>query len=110
MKWRCVVCNYIHDGDSPPDFCPNCGAPAEKFEKVEGDEPNMIERSRYTNSLHMELATLAKKMIEVADAGIKDNLDPGCVRIFEHAKKWSDDLIRSCSAEIKIHVGKGKWG
>lgn len=31
MKWRCLVCNYIHEGDSPPDECPVCGAPKEKF-------------------------------------------------------------------------------
>lgn len=33
-KWRCTVCGYIHLGDAPPDFCPECGAPAEFFEKV----------------------------------------------------------------------------
>jgi rubrerythrin len=37
MKWRCTVCNYVHDGDSPPDFCPNCGAPKDKFVKLEGN-------------------------------------------------------------------------
>ena len=35
MKWRCTVCGYIHTGDQPPDKCPNCGAPREKFVQVE---------------------------------------------------------------------------
>ena len=30
-KWKCTVCGYIHTGDQPPDPCPICGAPKEKF-------------------------------------------------------------------------------
>jgi rubrerythrin len=30
-KWKCGVCGYIHQGDEPPDSCPVCGAPKEKF-------------------------------------------------------------------------------
>lgn len=35
MKFICSVCGYIHEGDSAPDFCPVCKAPASKFNKVE---------------------------------------------------------------------------
>ncbi len=38
MKWVCQVCGYIHEGDQPPEFCPKCKAPAEKFSKQEGDK------------------------------------------------------------------------
>ena len=32
----CKVCGYIHIGDTAPEKCPQCGAPADKFEeKVE---------------------------------------------------------------------------
>ena len=34
-KWVCKVCGYIHGGDTPPERCPQCGVPADKFEKVE---------------------------------------------------------------------------
>ena len=30
-KWVCSVCGYIHEGDTPPEFCPICKAPAGKF-------------------------------------------------------------------------------
>ncbi|MDF2839845.1 MAG: hypothetical protein K0Q99_616 [Clostridia bacterium] len=30
-NWRCTVCGYIHKGDMPPEKCPNCGSPSEKF-------------------------------------------------------------------------------
>lgn len=30
-SWRCSVCGYVHVGDMPPEKCPKCGAPREKF-------------------------------------------------------------------------------
>lgn len=36
-KWVCTVCGYVHEGDQPPEKCPVCGAPAEKFKKQEGE-------------------------------------------------------------------------
>ena len=37
-KWICSVCGYVHEGDTPPEKCPQCKAPAEKFKKVEQGE------------------------------------------------------------------------
>ena len=31
MKYVCSVCGYVHEGDTPPEKCPVCKAPAEKF-------------------------------------------------------------------------------
>ena len=36
-KWICSVCGYVHEGDTPPEFCPQCKAPAAKFKKQEGE-------------------------------------------------------------------------
>ena len=36
-KWVCSVCGYVHEGDTPPEFCPQCKAPASKFKKQEGE-------------------------------------------------------------------------
>jgi len=33
--WRCRVCGYIHDGPSPPDRCPVCGADRAAFERMD---------------------------------------------------------------------------
>ena len=30
-KFVCTVCGYVHTGDNPPEFCPQCKAPASKF-------------------------------------------------------------------------------
>ncbi len=37
MKWVCQVCGYVHEGDTPPERCPQCKAPASKFTKMEGE-------------------------------------------------------------------------
>ena len=37
-KWVCTVCGYVHEGDTPPEQCPVCKAPADKFvEQKEGE-------------------------------------------------------------------------
>ncbi|MFV0467247.1 MAG: NADH peroxidase [Lachnospiraceae bacterium] len=36
-KYVCSVCGYVHEGDSAPEKCPQCGAPSEKFKKQEGE-------------------------------------------------------------------------
>jgi len=32
--WRCTVCGYTMRGEEPPERCPQCGAPREKFVQV----------------------------------------------------------------------------
>ena len=39
-KWVCTVCGYIHEGEQPPETCPVCRQPAEKFKKVEEEKKN----------------------------------------------------------------------
>ena len=36
-KWVCTVCGYVHEGDTPPEKCPTCGVPAEKFKEQTGE-------------------------------------------------------------------------
>ena len=30
-KWVCPVCGYVHEGDVPPEKCPQCGVAGSKF-------------------------------------------------------------------------------
>ncbi len=32
----CTVCGYVHKGDAPPEFCPQCKVPASKFTEKSG--------------------------------------------------------------------------
>ena len=37
-KWVCSVCGYVHEGDTPPEFCPICKVPGSKFIEQKADE------------------------------------------------------------------------
>lgn len=108
--WRCSVCGYVHDGEGAPDRCPKCGAKQEKFVQIEDKAMELIERSRFTNSLHMQLYTLLEQVIDMAEDGIDDNLDPGCVKIFKKALADAEVLQQSIKAELQGHMHKGKFG
>jgi len=32
-KFICTICGYVHEGSAPPESCPLCKAPADKFTK-----------------------------------------------------------------------------
>jgi hypothetical protein len=70
----------------------------------------LVERSRFTNSLHMQLAVLMEQVMDVAEDGIDDNLDPGCVKIFKLAMAQAEIIQQSVKAELQGHMKKGKWG
>ena len=107
--YRCGVCGYVYEGEDAPDNCPKCGAPKEKFTKLTDAEVALIERSRYTNDLHIQLIRLMEKAITLAEMGIEDDLDPPCVTLFKNAKKQCEIISMSSRTEIRGHVMKGKW-
>lgn len=108
--WRCMACGYIWQGEEAPDDCPKCAAQQSKFEGVDAKSADLIERAKYTNSLHMNLYALLEQIMALAEEGIDDNLDPGCVRIFEDASDQAEILQQTILAELQSHVKKGKWG
>jgi hypothetical protein len=100
----------VWDGEEPPDRCPKCGAKKEKFVELEDKAMELIERSRFTNSLHLQLHSLLEQMLIIAEDGIDDNLDPGCVKIFKQALEQAEILQQAIKAELQGHMSKGKWG
>lgn len=36
-KWVCPICGYVHEGNEPPEKCPQCGAAKEKFYEKKED-------------------------------------------------------------------------
>ncbi len=40
-KWRCTVCGEIVEGENPPERCPLCKQPAEKFVEVVEESSEM---------------------------------------------------------------------
>ena len=109
-KFKCTVCNYIVDADKAPDKCPRCGAPNDKFEKLSGAKEELINKSRRTNQLHLDLMDVLEQIDTITESGIVENLDPACVAIFTKARADARLLAQFIKAEIEVHVGKGKWG
>ncbi len=108
-KYRCV-CGYVHDGDQAPAKCPKCGAPAERFAKLDEAAAGLVERSRRTNMYHCRLVSLAREIEGVCRQGIEDNLDPGCVDVFQKTLAASYEIMKLSMTELQGHMGKGKWG
>lgn len=109
-KWKCTVCGYVADGDAAPGTCPKCGAPKEKFAALDDAAANLVQRSRNTNALHCRLVSLAREIETVCQAGIQDNLDPGCVDVFTKSRAQAYTLMKLSLTEMAVHVGKNKWG
>ncbi|BHH82507.1 rubredoxin-like domain-containing protein [Desulforhopalus sp. 52FAK] len=36
-RWRCTVCGYIHEAETPPEKCPLCGADKSLFVEIDAD-------------------------------------------------------------------------
>jgi len=108
--WRCGSCGYVWEGEEAPDKCPKCGSAKEKYAELDDKATELVERSRFTNNLHMQLFTVLEQMLDLAEDGIDDNLDPACVKIFTRAMEDAEFLQQSIKAELQGHMNKGKWG
>lgn len=109
MLWKCGVCGMVVEGNDAPDVCPKCGAPKEKFVKLTEEEEKKVYASDRTNDIHMEITALAMRIVALAEEGIKINLDPPCVALFNKAKDEAWIIKQRSKAEIAGHIGKGKW-
>jgi rubredoxin len=107
--YRCSVCGYVHEGDGAPDKCPKCGIAAEKFEELSPEAAEKIYRSNKTNAIHMEIITLAEKIIALSQAGLDDNLDPKCMKAFNSTKDEAWVIKQRLKAELAGHMNLGKW-
>jgi hypothetical protein len=58
----------------------------------------------------MALSSLALDMVDIAEDGIEDNLDPACVKIFKYAHEVGMIMHAMIDAELASHMKKGKWG
>ena len=44
------------------------------------------------------------------NAGIKDELDPGCVDVFTQSRAMAWQVMKLSMTEQQGHMAKGKWG
>ena len=72
-QWRCTVCGYIFEGQNPPEACPQCKAPASKFEEVKEDG-NMVWAAEHQ-------VGIAKDVDEEIKAGLRANFEGECSEV-----------------------------
>ena len=72
MKWSCTVCGYTHEGDKAPEKCPQCGVPAEKFNKVEEGEREWAAE---------HVVGVAKGVDPEIIQGLRDNFNGECTEV-----------------------------
>ncbi|MCL7454561.1 MAG: rubredoxin [Anaerolineae bacterium] len=108
--WQCNACGYVWDGEEAPEQCPKCGAGHAKFTQLDDKAADLIERARYTNSLHMQIYALMEEVMAIAEEGLDDNLDAGCTKIFEQTLVQAEFVQQAIKAELQGHMKKGKWG
>lgn len=71
-KFVCTVCGYIYEGDEAPERCPQCKAPASKFnELVEGELEFVTEH----------VIGIAKDVDSEIKKGLQENFDGECSEV-----------------------------
>ena len=93
-KFVCPVCGYVHEGDSAPEKCPQCGVPGTKFnEMAEGGLNYACE--------HVIGVGAMDKIEKDVYEGLKANFEGECVlHLFERTlrlvlKKWQKSLAKT---------------
>ena len=71
-KFVCTVCGYVHEGDTPPEFCPVCKAPADKFNE-------MVETERVWAAEH--IVGIAKDAPEDIKKDLRANFEGECSEV-----------------------------
>ena len=71
-KFVCPVCGYVHEGDTPPEKCPQCGIPGSRFKEVQDGGLNW--------ACEHEIG-VGKDVDAEVHAGLKANFEGECTEV-----------------------------
>jgi len=71
-KYSCAVCGYVHDGESAPEKCPQCGATQDKFGVMESGGFEWADA---------HVVGVAKGVDEEILQGLRDNFAGECTEV-----------------------------
>ena len=101
-KWVCSVCGYVHEGDTPPEKCPVCKQPAEKFNLVEEEKKTPYAGTQTEKNLETAFAGESQarnKYTYFASVAKKEGYEQMAALFLktadnekEHAKMWFKEL------------------
>ncbi len=72
-KFVCTICGYVHEGDSAPEFCPICKAPASKFREQAAAE-GLVWADEHS-------VGVAKGVDEEVIKGLRANFEGECTEV-----------------------------
>lgn len=97
-KFVCSVCGYVHEGTAPPEKCPQCGAPADKF----------TESSGASNFADEHVVGVAKGVDERVIEGLRLNFTGECTEVGMYLA-MSRVAHREGYPEIGLYWEKAAW-
>ncbi|MBQ8687926.1 MAG: NADH peroxidase [Ruminococcus sp.] len=71
-KYVCTICGYVHEGDSAPEACPICKAPADKFNEQKANETEWADQ---------HVIGVAQGVDEEIIAGLRENFTGECTEV-----------------------------
>jgi rubrerythrin len=71
-KWVCTVCGYMHVGQEPPERCPQCMAPREKFNQIDDKDNPWADQHE---------VGIAAGADEALKAGLKEHFQGECTEV-----------------------------
>ncbi|MBQ8160893.1 MAG: NADH peroxidase [Clostridia bacterium] len=98
MKWVCGICGYVYEGEQPPEKCPVCKAPAEKFVKQEGEMTWAAEH----------VVGIAKDVPEDIKQGLRENFTGECSEVGMYLA-MSRQAFREGYPEIGLYYEKAAF-
>ena len=131
-KWRCRVCGYVHEGPTPPERCPVCGAPASEFEEIavtpaetaapanpvppvapltpeEGDVKKVLSLISY--GLYVVAAKNGEKLNgQTCNTFVQVTGDPPRVAVGLNHKNLTHDFVKESGAFAVTVLGRGNYG
>ena len=99
MKWVCSVCGYTHEGPEPPEKCPQCGVPADKFNAVEDGEIEFVDD---------HVVGVAQGVDPEIIQGLRDNFNGECSEVGMYLA-MARVAHREGYPEIGLYWEKAAW-
>ena len=97
-KFVCSICGYVHEGDSAPEFCPICKAPASKF----------IEQSGEMTWAAEHVVGVAKDVAEDIKADLRKNFEGECCEVGMYLA-MARVAHREGYPEVGLYYEKAAW-
>lgn len=103
-KYKCKVCGYIHEGDTPPEICPVCKAPASEFELVKEEKAGL---NRDSNAYTIIYASVMVLLVAIVLAFTSQSL-----RSYQKENEDNDkrqQILRSINVTVTASEAKTKY-